>query len=64
MNDEKRLNFQEIAERVDTLIDLADDTTVIDDYRTIDVLKMIEKEFENISKGLVDLSDIDTQKDR
>ncbi|MCB0496939.1 MAG: hypothetical protein KDC79_12445 [Cyclobacteriaceae bacterium] len=59
MSDKKRFNFQEIAERVDTLIDLAEDTSLIDNYRTIDVLKMVEKEFEEISTTLIDLSDID-----
>jgi len=59
MSGKKRINFLEIAERVDTLIDLADDISVIDNYRTIDVLKMVEKEFEEISITLDDLSDID-----
>jgi len=59
MSKKKRFNFQEIAERVDNLIDLADDTSLINDYRTTDVLKMIDKEFEEISTTLSALPDID-----
>ena len=59
MSKKNRFNFQEIAERVDNLIDLADDTSLIDDYRTTDVLQMVDKEFEKISTTLSALPDID-----
>ena len=62
MSKKKRINFQEIAERVDNLIDLADDTSLINDYRTTDVLIMVEKEFEDISTTLNALPDIDLHK--
>ena len=59
MNQKNRINFQEIAEKVDSIIDMADDKSLIDDYRTTDVLIMVEKEFEEISTTLNALPDID-----
>ncbi len=59
MNQKNRINFQEIAEKVDSIIDMADDKSLIDDYRTTDVLIMIDKEFEEISTTLNALPDID-----
>ena len=63
MNNKKRINFQEIAEQVDTLIDLVDDKKMIDDYRTTDLLNLVEKEFETVTKALTALPDIDLYKD-
>jgi hypothetical protein len=63
MSKNKRFNFQEIAERVDYLIELADDTSLINENRTTDLLQMIEKEFEDISTTLNALPDIDLRAD-
>lgn len=63
MNNKKRINFQEIAEQVDTLIDLVDDKSMIDDYRTTDLLNLVETEFEAVTKALDSLPDIDLNKD-
>ena len=63
MNSKKRINFQEIAEKVDTLIDLVDDKSMIDDYRTTDLLNLVETEFEAVTKALDPLPDIDLYKD-
>ncbi len=48
MSNKKRINFQEIAEKVDSIIDMADDKSLIDDYRTTDLLNLVEKEFTQI----------------
>jgi hypothetical protein len=63
MSNKKRINFQEIAERVDDLIDMVDNKSMIDDYRTTDLLNLVEKEFEAVTKALDPLPDIDLYKD-
>jgi len=63
MNRKKRINFQEIADKVDTLIDIIDDKKMIDDYPTTDLLKMVEEDFEKITATLASLPDIDIHED-
>ena len=59
MSKNKRINFQEIAERVDTLIDMADDKKMVDEYPTEALLKMVEVDYEDITSTLSSLPDID-----
>lgn len=63
MNYKKRINFREIAERVDTLIDMANDKSLIGDCRTDDLLNFVDKEMEAVTKALELLPDIDVHKD-
>jgi hypothetical protein len=63
MSNKKRINFQEIAERVDDLIDMVDNKSMIDDYRTTDLLNLVETEFEAVTKALDPLPDIDLYTD-
>ena len=63
MSNKKRINFQEIAERVEDLIDMVDNKSMIDDYRTTDLLNLVETEFEAVTKALDPLPDIDLYKD-
>jgi len=63
MSNKKRINFEEIAERVDDLIDMVDNKSMIDDYRTTDLLNLVETEFEAVTKALDPLPDIDLYKD-
>jgi len=63
MSNKKRINFQEIAEKVDSIVDMADDKSLIDDYRTTDLLNLVEKDFEAVTKALTPLPDIDLYKD-
>jgi hypothetical protein len=63
MSNKKRINFQEIAERVDDLIDMVDNKSMIDDYRTTDLLNLVETEFEAVTKALDPLQDIDLYTD-
>jgi len=64
MKNKNKINFREISEKVDTLIDLADDKSMIDSYRTTDFLKMVEEDFDKITATLSSLPDIDVHKDR
>ncbi len=62
MKSKSKINFQEIAEKIDTIIDLANDKSMIDDYPTTDLLKMVEDDFEIITATLASLPDIDVHK--
>ena len=64
MNSKNRMSFKEIVEKVDTLIDMADDKSLIDSYRTTDLLEMVEEEFERITIALISLPDIEIRKDK
>lgn len=59
MSNKIRLNFQDIAEQVDNLIDLVNDKKMIDDYPTTDLLSLVEEEFDSITLTLASLPDID-----
>ena len=63
MNYKKRINFREIAERVDTLIGMANDKSLIGDCRTDDLLNFVDKEMEAVTIALELLPDIDVHKD-
>jgi len=43
---------------------MADDKSLIDSYRTTDLLNLVEEEFEIISTTLASLPDIDVREDR
>lgn len=59
MPNNRKINLQEIADKVDTLIELIDDRKMIDSYPTQDLLKMVEEDFDWITSVLAFLPDID-----
>lgn len=63
MSNTKRINFNEIAERIDNLIDLVDEKSMIDDYRTTELLDLVDSEFKAVTKTLDSLPEIDLYKD-
>jgi hypothetical protein len=64
MSNNKRTKFREITVKIDALIDMADDKSLIDDYRTTDLLKLVEKGFDDVAMEIDLLPDIDLHKDK
>lgn len=63
MNHKNKINFQEIAEQIDTLIELVDNKKMVNDYPTTALLNLVETEFDVVTKALDPLRDMKPYKD-
>ena len=63
MSNNKKINFQEISEKIDTLIDIVTDESLVESYPTLDLKKLVNDGFEEVTTTLTSLPDIDVHTD-
>ncbi len=59
----KELDKNKILDKVEDAFDIAKDMTLVEDYRTVDLLRLIDLEFEDIVSIINPLQDTDLHND-